>query len=153
MTKLQSLLDNVAQLYADMFTHVLHERVTAFHHQSADEYDDEVGASLHTYIKRIKQGAASAPTAQPVMEDPLSSYFGHHSGYSALTTPLRERLKTSAWEHTHSAIHLAHQGDFASAKLHAILANNATHELGHYLIQADYNSFKRAMKSELLDRH
>lgn len=179
MTKLQRILKNIAELYSGMFANLLHQRVTAFHNISATSYEDDISASLHAYIKRIKQETATnsgtsaqhsvltepalTSVAKPLniitssdsesaTPNPLASHLKQHNGHSELAPPLSEKLKASAWEHTHSAIRLAHQGDFASAKLHAVLANNAIHELGYYLQQADYNTFKLAVKTELLDR-
>ena len=86
------------------------------------------------------------------LSNPLSDFFKKNNAYSELASPLGEKLKTSAWEHTHSAIRLAHQGEFSKAKLHADLANSAVHELGHYMSEADFIAFKRAVKAELLTK-
>jgi hypothetical protein len=179
MTKLQALLNAIAKLYSGVVATVVHERVHAYHADAAN--DDDIADALRTYIKQIKQKASthtapidtSSGLAEPALtaetpsghsaiaaesantsgiSNPLSDYFQKNNAYSELTSPLGEKLKSSAWEHTHSAIRLAHQGDFASAKLHADLANNAIHELGHYMPEADFIAFKRAVKAELLDK-
>ena len=181
MNKLQTLLHALAKLYSGMFANILHERVSAYHANDDSDSDNDIGASLRTYIKNVKQHAAANPTplvnrsgvteptlpavAYPEQSDaladkpdiiaisnPLSNYFKKNKSSSELAPPLSEKLKASAWEHTHSVIRLAHMGDYSSAKLHAELANNALHELKHYMPEADFNAFKSAVKAELLSK-
>lgn len=178
MSKFQSLLHAIAKLYASVVANVVHERATAYR-ADISAANDDIGAALHAYILDRKKNAsatASPPpsgmtdpvlpaTLQPgltsaVIENantgntsnPLSDYFQKNKAYPALATPLGEKLKTSAWAHTHSAIRFAHQGDYASAKLYAELANNAVHELGHYMPEDDFRAFKRAVIAELLNK-
>jgi hypothetical protein len=179
MSKMQSLLHAIAKLYSSVVATVVHERVMSYHADTGADDDDDIGASLRDYINNVKKNATTAPSvSQSVVTEPvlptathgkgntallenpsagaldstLSDYFKKHTASSRLGTPLGEKLKTSAWNHTHSAIRFAHQGDFASAKLHAELANNAIHELGHYMPEDDFIAFKRAVKAELLDK-
>ena len=84
--------------------------------------------------------------------NPLSQHLKKNNLDDELATPIGHKLSSSAWNHTHSAIRCAHQGDYANAKLHADLANNAIHELGHYVSTAEFTRFKQAIKSELLSR-
>lgn len=182
MNTLQSLLHRIAALYSHMFANVMHERVSAYHaHPGSDDDDDDIGTTLRAYIKHTKQLAAAntalsthqsgvtepaltsvlqpqqlveisaSPNANAV-SNPLSEYFQKNNTHSDLAPPLVKKLQASAWEHTHSAIRLAHQGDFTSAKLHADLASNAIRQLGHYMSEVDFKTFKRAVKAELLDK-
>ena len=179
MSKMQTLLHAIAKLYSSIVATVLHERAAAYHANTGVDDDDDIGVSLREYINQVKKNATSTPSVtQSAVTEPalpaamhgehntqladnahaetldstLSDYFKKHTASSRLATPLGEKLKTSAWNHTHSAIRFAHQGDFASAKLHAELANNAIHELGHYMPEEDFIAFKRAVKAELLDK-
>jgi hypothetical protein len=174
LNRLESLLHAIAKLYSGIFATVLKERVTSYHAETGNSYDDDIGAALRSYIKQVKQtastnhpgnSAAISPTgaasdrisastlnsASEQVNNPLSDYLKKNGAYPelALASPLGEKLKRSAWDHTHSAIRLAHQGDYASAKLHADLANNAVHELGHFMPEADFSAFKAAVKAEL----
>lgn len=172
LNKLESLLHTIAKLYSGVFATILQERVTSYHAETASGYDDDIGEALRTYIKQVKHEAANArkggtDPALPAesaaehgnrltqdgsgdhIDNPLSDYFKKTSNFSELASPLGQKLKTSAWDHTHTAIRLAHQGDYASAKLHADLANNAIHELAHFMPAEDFVAFKRAVKAEL----
>jgi hypothetical protein len=180
MTKMRALLHRIAELYSMMFASVMHERVTTYRADAGNEADtDDVGASLRAYIEHARTSApanpASSPpravaseapaaaqspppthdeyignSASPLVSNPLLDYFKKNNTYSQLAPSLSEKLKISAWEHTHRAIRLTHQADYAGARLHADLANNAVHELGHYLSDEDFRAFKSAVKSELL---
>lgn len=58
---------------------------------------------------------------------------------SSVTQPhIGDSLKASAWEHIHTAIRHAKQGEIDSAKLHTKIAGQALDEAGHYLNDADY---------------
>jgi len=58
----------------------------------------------------------------------------------SVTQPLLgERLKLSAWEHIHSAIRHAKNGDTDTAKLHVTIAGTALEEAGDYLSHEDYS--------------
>lgn len=172
LNRLESLLHAIAKLYSGAFASILHERVSSYHAETGNTYDNDIGEALRSYIKQIKQHATAqnqAGVSQSVspngtatehssaalnstragFQNPLSDYFKKSATPTELSSPLGEKLKRSAWDHTHSAIRLAHQGDYASAKLYADLANNAIHELGHFLSEADFNTFKAAIKAEL----
>jgi len=172
LNRLESLLHAIAKLYSGVFATVLQERVSSYHAEASAGYDDDIGEALRTYIKQIKQHAsphqagvskpaspngtssehnhASSPnTVSEELNNPLADYFKKNGTHTELSSPLGEKLKRSAWDHTHTAIRLAHQGDYASAKLHADLANNAIHELGHFMPDADFIAFKAAVKAEL----
>lgn len=175
LNRMESLLESIAKLYSGVFASVMHERVNTYHaEQQAGDIND-IGDALRTYIKRLQQqtSRAQVETSEPMLpqapshdhpvasvdghvsgphENALSDYFKKHNAPAEFASPLSEKLKSSAWAHTHSAIRFAHEGDYASAKLYADLANNAIHELGHYLSATDFMAFKRAVKSELLSK-
>jgi hypothetical protein len=172
MNRLDSLLHAIAKLYSGIVASLVHKRTTSYRPGSDDTSD--IGAALHAYIKQVKQRATETPsnTTDPALQvdlpsdrtstlapghdaqtdNPLSNYFKKNNSYSELAQPIGEKLKSSAWEHTHSAIRFAHQGDYATAKLHADLANNAIHELSHFMSTDDFETFKRAVKDELLGK-
>ena len=51
-----------------------------------------------------------------------------------------DKLKESAWEHIHSAIRFAKQGQVDKAKVHADIAGHAIEEAGHYLNHEEYSA-------------
>jgi hypothetical protein len=173
LNRLESLLHAMAKLYTDMFSSLMHERTAAYHAASDDAED--IGVALHAYIKQIKHHATlpHALAVEPIpatdtlanhtnpeantspmahVQNPLAEYFKKNNASAELATPIGEKLKLSAWDHTQSTIRFAHQGDYANAKLHADLANNAIHELSHFMNAADFSAFKRAVKAELFDK-
>lgn len=59
---------------------------------------------------------------------------------SSITQPhMGDKLKASAWEHIHSAIRFAKQGQVGKAKLHADIAGHALEEAGHYMNDEEYS--------------
>lgn len=173
---LQSLLHAITELYSGIISHVVHDRISAYHSDGGNS--DDVGAALHEYIVRIKRSTQHADSPTSTQAEPVAPHGAPHAHPQAdmpvenghdlakalsqqlqknslgaeLATSLGHKLSASAWEHTHSAIRFAHQGDYANAKLHADLANNAIHELGHYLSAAEFTRFKQAIKAELLTK-
>lgn len=174
--ELQSLLHAIAQLYSGIINNVVHHRISAYHSEAGNS--DDVGAALHEYIIRVKHSThhsdsptstqaglvephsaththphAGSPTENSYgIDNPLSQYLQKNNLDAELATPIGHKLSSSAWDHTQSAIRYAHQGDYANAKLHATLANNAIDELGHYVSPEEFKHFKQAIKTELLGK-
>ena len=175
---MQSLLHAIAKLYSNLFSNLVHERLEAYHDTGVNS--DDIGTALYAYIMRVKnsefttgmgllkqpipssaalqfsnhhesaQGINSNHLVEP---NPLSDYFHKTNEDAQPLPPLGGKLKASAWDHTHSAIRFAHQGDYANAKLHAVLANNAVHELGRFMSEKDFISFTQAVRTELSVKH
>jgi hypothetical protein len=179
--KLQLLLSTIESLYSGIVTNIIHRRITSFHAISRTCYDNDVRGSLLTYIHSVEINIHNQPTPveiKPILNEPviphaqnhhriettepiksaenhdneLANHFKKYNANTELATSLCDKLKTSAWEHTHTAIRLAHLHDFVNAKLHADLANNAIYELGHYMSESDFNQFRNAINAELADK-
>ncbi|MBI1422940.1 MAG: hypothetical protein GC149_05680 [Gammaproteobacteria bacterium] len=173
LSQLEAILHTMAKLYSSMFAMIVHERISTYH-TPCDNAED-VGVALHSYIRHIKYLSVEEPLfAAEVLDselvighanaamamfpgaampgNPLAEYFKKNTTYSELAPPIVEKLKSRAWEHTFSTIRYAHHGDFANAKLHADLANNAIYELSHFMTTTDYNDFKCAVKAALFDK-
>lgn len=73
--------------------------------------------------------------------DELSKYFKARTKGDELHPPIREKLEHSVWEHIHSTIRCARQGDKANAKMHLNIATAACKELGHYMDEEEYRAF------------
>ena len=176
---LHSLLHAMQKIYSGIMSSLVRERITSYHEGNGSRLDDDIGTSLNHYIDSVTSTTATAQTqdmsemtdpplpgraelsqktgqsanqATLDIQTPLTDHFKKNKSYSELSPHIGEKLQNSAWEHTHTAIRLAHRGDIATAKLHANLANNAIKELGHYLSEADYTEFKNAIKAELLNK-
>jgi len=68
--------------------------------------------------------------------------------HSLVTNPyIGNKLKESVWEHIHSTIRYARQGDVDTAKLHSKIAANALEESGHYLNNEDYSDLVFQIKN------
>jgi hypothetical protein len=64
-----------------------------------------------------------------------------------ITQPhLGENLKASAWQHIHTAIRHAKNGDIDAAKLHINIAGTALEEAGDYMCQEDYSELVLAIE-------
>lgn len=170
-SEFQELLYSVAKLYSSTILNITNRRVGTYHTQTNTDYADEIGDALESYISQVKDQATSnqsgvhdpgippemqrkhttSPNSQSgvILDSALSEFFKKNMSYSKLSSPLEQKLKTTAWDHTHSAIRYAHMGDYTCAKLHADLANSAIHELGHYMDEKDFISFKQAVSQEL----
>lgn len=170
-SEFQELLYSVAKLYSTTILNITNRRVSTYHTQTNTDYADEIGDALESYISQVKEQAtsnhsgahdpgipaemqhknATSPNAESsiIVDSALSDFFKKNMSYSELSSPLEQKLKTTAWDHTHSAIRYAHMGDYTCAKLHADLASSAIHELGHYMDEADFISFKQAVSQEL----
>ena len=57
-----------------------------------------------------------------------------------------DKLKESAWEHIHSAIRFAKQGQVDKAKVHADIAGHAIEEAGHYISHEEYSVLVNRME-------
>lgn len=169
---LHALLQSMQKLYSGIMSSLVRDRLTAYHEGGSNSFDDDIGASLNQYINNLSAQTQANAAQQPAQSDPplppkavfnttpssapgdtpnpLSGYFKKNKSYSELAPRISDKLKESAWEHTHTAIRLARLGDFTTAKLHAGLANNAIKELAHYLPETEYAEFKNIIKTELL---
>ncbi len=64
---------------------------------------------------------------------------------------LGDKLKSVAWEHLHSAIRYAKQGDIDAAKLHSDIAGNALEEASYYLGNKDYSDLIFQIEQYFID--
>lgn len=70
----------------------------------------------------------------------------------AITQPqLGDNLKSSAWQHIHTAIRHAKNGDIESAKLHTSIAGSALEEAGDYMSQEEYSALVLAIEDYFSD--
>ncbi|WP_455198405.1 hypothetical protein [Kaarinaea lacus] len=79
----------------------------------------------------------------------LSIHLKHSHQYSGPSMDMGERLMQSTWEHLHTSIRLARQGNAKSARLHAELTSNALNEAMHYLSESVYSKFSEEVMKAL----
>ena len=79
----------------------------------------------------------------------LSRYFKSGPGGGDLHPDIEEKLEHSAWEHIHTAIRHARQGNFSGAKMHVDIACSACHELAHYKTDEQYQAFLREVDLQI----
>lgn len=81
--------------------------------------------------------------------DELSKYFKERNKGADLHPPIREKLEHSVWEHMHTAIRCARQGEESNAKIHLNIAHSACKELGHYMEEDEYQAFVRSAEEHM----
>lgn len=73
---------------------------------------------------------------------------------SSVTQPyVGDKLTASVWEHIHSAVRSARQGDVDTAKLHTKIAGQALEEAGHYLNDKDYSELVFQIEHYITEPH
>lgn len=79
----------------------------------------------------------------------LSHYFRTRRQHPTLNSHVAESLRESTWEHLHTALRLAREGNLCGAKLHADIANNALKEAARHMSADDYRDFKARIDAQL----
>lgn len=102
--------------------------------------DNQSHSSERTFNKPISKSNKIINTENII--DPETEFSKHlkerkHSIVS--NRYIGDKLQESVWEHIHSAIRYARQGDVDTAKFHSKLAASALDESGHYLNNEDYS--------------
>ena len=81
----------------------------------------------------------------------LSVHLKDSHRYSGASQDTGDRLMQSTWEHFHTSIRLARQGDVDAARLHSELTNTALNEAAHYLPEPVYSRFSQDVMKALDD--
>lgn len=79
----------------------------------------------------------------------LSLHLKDSHRYTGQALDMGQRLMQSTWEHLHTSIRLARQGDSNAARVHAELSSNALNEAIHYLSEAVYSEFSEEVMKAL----
>ena len=79
----------------------------------------------------------------------LGRYFRSKQTESVRDPEMSKKLKKSTWNHIHTALRLARQGEVRTARLHADIANHALHEAGHYMSEEEYRKFTLEVEEKL----
>jgi hypothetical protein len=66
-----------------------------------------------------------------------------------LDPELSKKLKQSTWNHIHTALRLARQGEARNAKLHLDIASQALKEAAHYMSREEHIAFTVEVQEKL----
>jgi hypothetical protein len=176
---IKALLHALQRLYARITSLVLHKRMGSYRDEAGSVADHDLATLLSDHIDRLAApGPAnsenippqvSAQTAQTVTQNPspgrpdsvrqvsivkrtfneLGRYFKTSRTESILDPELSEKLKQSTWNHIHTALRLARQGEAANAKLHLDIASQALKEAAHYMSREEHITFTVEVREKL----
>lgn len=104
----------------------------------------ELGFSAHTHTTTITRD----PDSWTELGE-LSLHLKDSHKYTGTSQDTGTRLVQSTWEHFHSTIRLARQGNAKAARVHMELTNSALAEAAHYLTPSEYDSFSREVMQAL----
>jgi len=178
-SKNKTLLASLQNLYSKIAMVFLQIRIASYHkvvetNQSFDITDvldkqvDDLAARAvkvenhsRTVLDNEHQQDSSQHNSEEIKieseEKPVSteSEFAKHLKHrntSSVNQPyLGEKLTASTWEHIHSAVRYARQGDADTAKLHTEIAGQALEEAGHYLNDKEYSELVLQIEHYFMD--
>lgn len=81
----------------------------------------------------------------------LSRYFKTRKKGSESNPEIKEKLKSSIWEHINSSVQCALKGDKNNAKMHVDIANYAFKEIANYMPEEQYAELTEKINKRLDD--
>ena len=84
-----------------------------------------------------------------VSNDGLAKQLDNHATSNKYHETLSAKLKNHSWEHIHSALRFARQGDKHNAYLHAQLAGECLHQAMHFLPENEQKTLSEEMHGKL----
>ncbi|MCW8900985.1 MAG: hypothetical protein OQK75_00415 [Gammaproteobacteria bacterium] len=136
--------DNYSQIN---ITTVLHNQIDELSSRLSTERINTAEISDESDVLHIKQKNSKAASNHKMKVENITGIESEFVKYlkqrkpTAITQPhLGENLKTSAWQHIHSAIRHAKNGEVDTAKLHISIAGTALEEAGDYMSYEDYSA-------------
>lgn len=179
--EINALLKTLQRLYARITSLVLHKRMDSYREEAGNVADHDLTTLLSDHIDSLAApGPATSGKTQhresarkvPSATEDLSP-GGHHSGHqvsivsrtvnglgryfkSSRTEPvldpeLSKKLKESTWNHIHTALRLARQGEAGTARLHLDIASQALKEAAHYMSREEHIAFTVEVEEKLGD--
>lgn len=96
---------------------------------------------INLSVDKNSTSSISKKTTENVdgVESDFVKYLKHRKAGSVTQPHMGENLKSSAWEHIHSATRHAKNGAVDTAKLHASIAGTALEEAGNYMNNEEYS--------------
>ena len=176
-----ALLNALQRLYSRMNLLVLQRRMDSYREEVGSVANQDILGQLSDHIDRLAGASQTeggqAPAEAHEQEDQaqdrytmregypsnrqpsivsrvfneLAKYFKSRPAEAVLHPDLSRKLQDSTWDHIHTALRLARQGQARTAKLHLDIADQALKEAAHYMPREDYMAFTVAVKEKLAD--
>ena len=171
----KTLLDSLQALYSKLSVLILNRRMDSYRKESSQYLDKQILTTLYDIVEKTPKsdnlkadagdvgpvtqpatGASnraakvqqhSAPTATSYTD--LSSHLHTSLSKSSDSGHLREKLKSSAWDHIHTSLSYVRQGNPDLAKMHADLANEALLQVSHHMSDEENIELKSKVLEEL----
>lgn len=177
--KINALLHALQRLYARITSLLLHKRMGSYREEAGSVADHDLTTLLSDHIDRLAEPrpANSGKSPRRVSGDDvhtatqnstpgrphavhrvsivsrtlnaLGRYFKSGQTKTVLDPELSKKLKKSAWDHIHTALRLARQGDARTAKLHLDIASQALKEAAHYMSREEHIAFTVEVEEKL----
>lgn len=168
-----NLLESLKLLYFKIMGRQAESSAKSGHSHSNMASTQNIESALSEYIDKLATNASNNPVDAPSLELPAEGNRSHEDApagqesssevepgglaehmkylhtYSVGSLGAGEKLMQSTWEHFHTSIRLAHQGDVKAAKLHAGLTRNALVEAAKYLSEPVYSQFSQEVLKAL----
>lgn len=84
------------------------------------------------------------------IENELSKYLKSNQKSSSAHPGITEKLADSIWEHIHTALRVARNGNNEKAILHMNIVEHALDELSHYMENNEYSQFVALIEQYLI---
>jgi len=176
--EIKTLIHALQKLYARITSLVLHKRMGSYRDEVGSVADHDLATLLSDHIDRLAApGPENSDRTQPQVSEqkvqaatqkpsPGRTHSGHQvsivsrtlnglgryfklSRTESVDPELSKKLKNSAWNHIHTALRLARQGEARTAKLHLDIANQALKEAAHYMSREDHIAFTVEVQEKL----
>ena len=177
--EINALLHALQRLYARITSLFLNKRMGSYREEAGSVADHDLATLLSDHIDRLaaRGPANSGKTKRQVSEQKvqtatqnpspgrppsdhqvsivsgilngLGRYFKSNRTEPALDPELSEKLKKSTWNHIHTALRLARQGEARTAKLHLDIASQALKEAAHYMSREEHIAFTVEVEEKL----
>jgi len=177
--EINALLHALQRLYARITSLFLNKRMGSYREETGSVAGQDLATLLSDHIDRLAargpansgetQRQASEQKVQTATQKPspvrpasdhqvpivsgtvkgLGRYFKSNRTEQVLDPELSEKLKKSAWDHIHTALRLARQGEARTAKLHLDIASQALKEAAHYMSREEHIAFTVEVEEKL----
>jgi hypothetical protein len=165
----KGLFESLRRLYSRITTLRFMNRLSSYHGEAHFDTGYDLRSVLHAHIDtmqknhRYVQHKVSAESLDE--EDGKKRLYGteliangrnefsrylHDSNVPGETgLPICDHLREATWEHIHTSLRLAHEGETMNARMHADFADTAMKELSHYCAEDEFQAFNEEVKSAL----
>jgi len=177
--EINALLNALQRIYARITSLLLHKRMDSYREEAGSVADHDLASLLSDHIDRLaaprpdnsgeEQHRVSGQKVQTATQNSspgrphadhqvsifsrtfngLGRYFKSSRTETILDPELSKKLKKSAWNHIHTALRLARQGEARTAKVHLDIASQALKEAAHYMSREEHIAFTVEVEEKL----